>query len=184
MNKRTLCSLGLLLAGMALASAAAADGDSDSDSDSDRHHQGPIFGAYIAQLDLSPIDPSGRIEALGIVLHADGTVSYISEHEPMDLESAGIGLWERLRGRRIGMGVLGFHVGDSSGCFFIFGILPPDNCVLKIGATFDREKSGRLVGKAILTFETLDGVPFELPPLDITMERLSLKDFPGALPSH
>lgn len=178
MNKRILCSLGLLLAGMALASAAGADGDSDSDSDSDRHHQGPIHGAYIAQLDLNPAGLM-RIEGFGFVLHKDGTVIASSEHEVDDVESAGIGVWKRLRGGKIGVGVFNFRIGTAGGCAAIFGIVPPDNCVLKLGATLDREKGGGLVGNAFLSFETLDGDVFTIPvPLPIVMERLSLEDFP------
>jgi len=160
-----------------LASLAWADGDSQ-----DGHRQRPIGGAYRAQLDLNPLDVE-RIETLGMVLHADGTVSYNSEIESFDSESAGIGVWKRLRGGQIGLGVLGFRVGDASGCAAIFGLVPPDNCILKAGATLDREEAGRLVGSVILTFETLDGVQFSLPPLPLTMEPLGLEDFPGALPA-
>ena len=140
-----------------------------------------IHGAYTAQLDLNPIDID-RIEAFGFVLHTDGTVIASSEHEVDDLESAGIGVWKRLPGGQIGVGVFNFRIGIAGGCAF-FGILPPDNCILKLGATLARQEGGGLVGNALLSFATLDGVVLLTIPVDlpIAMTRLSLEDFPGAM---
>lgn len=146
-----------------------------------KDHRRPIHGAYTAQLDLNPLG-AVRIEAFGFILHADGTVNATSEREPDDLESAGIGLWKRLSRGQIGVGVVNFRLGNAGGCALVFGIVPPDNCVLKLGATLDREEGGGLVGNALLSFETFDGEVVTIPvPLPITMERLSLDDFPGAI---
>ncbi len=122
--------------------------------------------------------PSGS-EDFGFVLHTDGTVLASSEHEVDDVESAGIGVWKHLPGGQIGMGVFNYRIGTAGGCALIFGIVPPDNCLLKLGATLDRRKGGGLVGFAFLSFETLDGTVVTIPvPLPITLERLSLEDFP------
>ena len=178
-NVNRLLSMFSIVICLIIASPTVIADDDDDDSGDSRG----ISGTYIAQLDVGALgDPRGT-EFLGFVLHRDGTVSYNSEHEFMDLESAGIGVWKRLRGGRIGLGVLTYRVGEGSACALFFGIAPPANCVLKLGATLDRKRGGRLVGELTLTFETVDGETlFILPPLGIKMERLSLRDFPGASP--
>jgi len=141
-----------------------------------------IHGAYTAELDLRPLDIP-VIEAFGFVLHTDGTLIATSEHEVDDLESAGIGVWKPLPGGRIGLGYFNFRIGTGGGCTILFGIVPPENCSVKLGATVDRE-DGRHVGEALVSFETRDGTIVTLPVfLPFTMTRLSLEDFPGAFPS-
>lgn len=151
---------------------------SPSWADGRGHHR--IVGAYSAKLDLNPLGVN-RIEAMAIILHQNGTVNYISEHEPNDLESAGIGVWKRLSKKRIGVGILNFRMGVEGGCTFI-GAFPPDNCVLKLGATLEQKARGHLVGELVLSFESVDAGPLVLPPLPFSMERLKIEDFPGALP--
>ncbi len=142
-----------------------------------------IHGAYTAQLDLNPLEIE-RIEGFGFVLHTDGTVVASSEHEVDDLESVGIGVWKRLPGGKIGVGVFNFRIGTMGGCAFFFNISPPGNCILKLGATLDRAEGGGLVGNAFLSFKPLDGMGFTIPVmLPITMERLSLEDFPRPMPT-
>lgn len=142
-----------------------------------------IHGAYTAQLDLNPLGIE-RIEAFGFVLHTDGTVIASSEHEVDDLESVGIGVWKRLPRGQIGVGYFNFRIGTGGGCA-AFGFFPPENCTLKLGATLDRAAGGGLVGNALLSFATTDGVVLlTIPvPLPFAMQRLSLEDFPGAMPS-
>lgn len=143
----------------------------------------PVHGAYTAELNLNPLGLD-RIEAFGFALHTGGTVVASSEHEVDDLESAGIGVWKALPGGQIGVGVFNFRIGTAGGCTLIFGTLPPDNCLLKLGATLERAEGGGLVGNALLSFEALDGTIVTIPvPLPFTMKRLSLGDFPGASPT-
>lgn len=95
------------------------------------------------------------------------------------MESAGIGVWKRLRDGKVGLGVFNYRLGTAGGCTLFFGVVPPDNCTLKLGATLDRRQGGGLVGYAFLSFETLDGVIVPIPvPLPITLEKLGLDDFP------
>ena len=156
-----------------------------------------IAGSYLALLDLGPLGFGSRIETFGVYLDDNGGVLMTSEHED-DKESAGVGVWEHLGGGLIGIGTFNFRFGPApatSLCGFVGVTSPPDNCVLKLGATLSREHDsdsdsdsdsggGVLVGELFLTIENLDGtVVHEFPPpLPITMERLRLEDFPGALP--
>ena len=126
---------------------------------------------------------SVQINSFGFVLHPDGTLIATSEHEVDDLESAGIGVWEPLRGGQIGLGYFNWRIGTGGGCTAFFGVVPPANCSLRLGAIVNRE-DGRLVGNALVSFEKRDGTIFTIPvPLPFTMTRLNLEDFPGAFPS-
>lgn len=145
-----------------------------------------VPGSYLAMLDLTPLGFGPRIEALGVYLDSGGRALFISEHEA-DKESAGVGLWGHLRGGMIGMGIVSFRYGPdaaSSICGLVGAISPPENCFVKVGATLGRKTGGGLEGEMFLTIESLDGTNvFTFPnPLPISMERLTLQDFPGALP--
>jgi hypothetical protein len=147
-------------------------------------NESALAGPYMALLDLGALG-APRIEALGVYLDSNGGVLLMSEHED-DKESAGVGVWRLLRGGRIGIGVFSFRFGPEPGagaCGLIGVTSPPDNCILKVGGTLARKK-GFLEGELFLTIESLDGLTvLTVPaPLPITMERLSLADFPGALP--
>jgi hypothetical protein len=146
--------------------------------------EGGLAGPYLALLDLGALG-APRIEMLGVYLDNNGGVLMISEHED-DKESAGVGVWRVLKGGRVAMGISSFRYGPQPGagaCGVIGVTSPPDNCVLKVGGTLAR-KRGFLEGELFLTIESLDGLTVvTIPaPLPITMERLSLADFPGALP--
>lgn len=155
----------------------------DDDHGKGKHYRS-VNGAYTAQLDLSPLGID-RVESFGFVLHADRTVVASSEHEVNDLESAGIGVWDKLRGAKVAMGVFNFRMGTEGGCAGIFEVVPPGNCILKLGATMKRVKGGGLVGNAFLSFETLDGVAVPIPvPLPLVMERIRLEDFPRPMAAH
>lgn len=145
-----------------------------------------IPGSYLAMLDLTPLGFGPRIEALGVSLDSGGRALMVSEHEA-DKESAGVGVWGHVRGGMIGMGILSFRIGPdpaSSICGLVGATSPPENCYLKVGGTLGRKAGGGLEGELFLTIESLDGADvFTFPnPLPISMERLSLQDFPGALP--
>jgi hypothetical protein len=145
-----------------------------------------IPGSYLAMLDLTPLGFGPRIEALGVVLDSGGRALFISEHEA-DRESAGVGVWGHLRGGMIGLGILSFRIGPepaTSICGLVGATSPPENCFLKVGGTLGRTTGGGLEGELFLTIESLDGMSVvTLPnPLPLSMERLSLQDFPGASP--
>ena len=143
-----------------------------------------IAGSYWALLDLGALgDP--RIEALGVILDQNGAVLFTSEHEA-DKESPGVGAWGHLPGGKIGLGAASFRYGPNpadSICALVLVTSPPDNCVLIVGGTLSRDGGGGLEGDLFLTVESLDGSEVvTIPaPLPITMERLGLEDFPGAL---
>ena len=146
-------------------------------------HGRPIHGLYVAELDLRPLGID-RIEKIALYLHKDGAVSYISEHELDDLESAGVGTWKRLRTGRIGLGVLTYRFGIASACPLVGLTSPPDNCVLKLGANLRQKKGGALVGKLLLTLEGA-GQQLVIPvPLPFTMRPEWLVNFPGAFGGH
>ena len=141
-----------------------------------------IHGAYTAELDLNPINIP-LVERFGFILHTDGTLVASSEHEVDDMESVGIGVWKSLPRGQIGLGYFNFRIGTMGGCTVIFGVVPPENCTLKLGATVEREDGG-LVGNALISFEKRDGTVVTIPVLlPFAMTRLSLEDFPGAFPS-
>lgn len=144
-----------------------------------------IAGSYLALLDLGAFG-APRIETFYMILGRSGALLYTSEHES-DKESPGVGVWKRLQGGEIGLGAASFRFGPdpaSSVCALIAVVSPPDNCVLKIGGTVSQQADGSLAGELFLTVENLDGtVDFEFPgDVPISMTRLRLEDFPGALP--
>lgn len=146
-----------------------------------------VAGSYIALLDLGGLG-APRIETLYVVLDQNRSAIFTSEHEA-DKESAGIGRWRRLPGGKISLGIASFRYGptaDTSICGTVGVDSPPGNCVLKVGGMLDRGDGGSLTGDLFLTVETLDGTTsFAFPgdpPLPIVMYRLTLEDFPGALP--
>lgn len=145
-----------------------------------------VAGSYLALLDLTPLGFGPRIETLGMILDDDGSVVMTSEHEE-DKESAGVGVWQHLGSGAIGIGVASFRLGPDPGtsiCGVVGLTSPPDNCFLKVGGVLVRADGGGLVGELLLTVETLDGATqFVFPdPLPIAMRRLTLDEFPGALP--
>jgi hypothetical protein len=85
------------------------------------------------------------------------------------------------------VGLLSFHIGPeptSSLCSLVGATSPPDNCILKVGGVLSRSGGGSLAGEILLTIESVDGAhAVTFPhPLPLTAERMSLEDFPGALP--
>ncbi len=141
-----------------------------------------VNGAYVARLDLRPLGIM-HTEAMAIILHKNGTVNFVSEHEMNDLGSSGLGVWKRGSKRHISMGILNYRSGVEGVCQLI-AVSPPDNCVLKLGAKLTRKSRGRYVGEMFLTVEAPDhldvdtlAIPIALP---MTMERMRLGDFPGA----
>lgn len=145
-------------------------------------------GAYVAELDLNPLGIP-RIEAIALVLHRNGTANFISEHEPSDLSTSGVGVWERLGRNKIGIGLLVYRMSESGAPTVCANIMvsSPDNCVLKIGTAVTRISHGVYSGSMLLTIEgpAIPGeekvvlqIPVELP---FTMRRLDLAEFPGAL---
>lgn len=144
-----------------------------------------IAGSYRAELDLGPLG-TPRIEALYVILDQNGSVLFTSEHES-DKEATSVGAWKYLPGGQIGLGAATFRYGPdpaSSICDLVGVVSPPDNCVLKVGGTVSRQADQTLAGEMLLTVENLDGsavitLPAALP---IVMRRLTLADFPGALP--
>ena len=173
---RLLCGSMLVLCLTVVSPGVLAD---DDDYDDDYRYRGTP-GAYTAHLDLRPLGID-RIEAFGVVLERDGAALFVSEHES-DRETTGVGVWQRLRGRRIGVGVLTFRFGEESACFLVGVMSPPDNCVQKLGATLRRTKDGSFKGELFITVEGPDA-EFVIPvPLPFSMKPLRLKDFPGALP--
>ncbi|MDX1384327.1 MAG: hypothetical protein R3190_11820 [Thermoanaerobaculia bacterium] len=145
---------------------------------------GSIAGSYWAFLDLGALG-APRIEQLGIILDDNGSVLLVSEHED-DKESTGVGAWGHLPGGLIGMGVASFRYGGAMPvCDLVGETSPPDNCILKVGGVLGRDPDGGLSGIMYLTVENLAGSSvLEFAPLEfpITMEKLGLGDFPGALP--
>ena len=140
-----------------------------------------FHGAYVAKLDLNPLGIP-RIEAMALILHKDGTVSFTSEHEPNDLSTSGIGVWQQLSKNRIGLGLFVYRMGVEGVCGAV-GVMTPDNCVLRIGSTLRLTRHGSLRGTMLLTIEGPDVV--ELPPkLPFKMRRLHLSEFRGSLPRH
>ena len=146
-----------------------------------------VAGSYLALLDLGGLG-APRIEASLVYLDQNGGVLSTTEHEA-DKESAGVGVWKHLPGGQIGMGVSSFRFEPdpaTSVCGLVGVTSPPDNCVLKFGGILSPQADGSLAGDLFLTIETLDGsmvlaFPGD-PALPISMKRLSLEDFPGALP--
>ncbi len=141
-----------------------------------------IPGAYRAELDLGALGEP-RIEILYVILDANRSVLFTSEHEA-DKESPGVGAWRPIGGGQIALGAASFRYGpdpETSICGVVEVESPPGNCVLKVGGTVRRQGSGVLGGDLFLAIETTDGsTSVELPgALPIVMERLSASDFPG-----
>lgn len=182
MNKKLLKS-GLLLFALCTSFSAIAD-----DTGKNWWFNWSHYGTYTAELDLNPLGIP-RIEAMSLVLHRDGTVNFVSEHEPSDLSSSGVGVWERLSRNKVGIGILMYRMSEQDvptvcGNIMVFN---PENCVLKLGTKVRRVSPGVYSGVMLLT---IDGprkpdeeqisvtIEVELP---FTMQRVGLADFPGAL---
>lgn len=144
-------------------------------------------GTYVAELDLNPLG-FPRIEAMAFVLHRNGTVNFISEHESGELSTAGVGVWERLGRKEIGVGIMMYRMSEPAALVICANIMvaDPANCVLKVGTKVTRTSYGVYSGTALLTIEgpaipgedkIIAPIPVELP---FTMRRVDLSEFPGA----
>lgn len=144
-------------------------------------------GTYVAELDLNPLGIN-RIEAMALTLHRNGTVTFISEHEPGEVSSSGLGVWERLGRGKIGIGIMMYRMSEPDAPIICANLMvqTPDNCVLKLGMKLTRESWGAYTGNQLLTIEgpTVPGeekvaveIPVELP---FKMRRVDLSEFPGA----
>ncbi len=134
-----------------------------------------ITGTYWGQLDLTALNPaSPRIESVGLYLDPFGGVFLTSEHEPGNLEAAGIGTWEHLGGGLIGIGVLSYRLPFTAAPDGT--IVSDGGPVLKLGGTVSRDGNRGLVGSLTLSINDtpiVDGLP-------ASFDRLTVADFPGA----
>ncbi len=177
-----LIRIGLLLTSLSAVGYAHAEGGHYGWG----HHNGAkgIAGAYNAKLDLNPLGIK-RIEAMSLILHRNGTVSFASEHEPNDLSTSGIGVWQRIAKRKIAIGLHIYRMGFEGVCQFV-AVTEPDNCVLQLGATLTRKRNGNLNGMMLLTVVGPDDKPAVAPipaALTFTMEPMRLEDFRGTSPA-
>ncbi len=141
-----------------------------------------IVGPYIARLDLNPIGVA-HIEILGVILHAGGGVTFISEHEG-DKESTGIGVWEDLGDGLVSIGVFSFRYGpepEASICGVVGVTSPPGNCFLQVGGIL-LQVGETLVGELVLSIKAIgDSESVVLGgPLPIRMRPLRSSKIPGA----
>ena len=180
MNKKWIKAA---LAGLALTYSFAANADGNHWAFFWGHE-----GTYVADLDLRPLGIE-HTEEMVLVLHRNGTVNFLSEHELNDLSSSGAGVWERIGRNTIGIGVLMSRVGEPGPPTVCAnsGAVKPVNCVLKFGAKMQRTSHGSYTGIMLLTVEepeipgeekTVLHIPIELP---FNMRRMDLSEFPGAL---
>lgn len=111
------------------------------------NHNGDRFvGHYIGYLDLSPLEIP-RLEDIQIVLHKDGTATFVTDEDGEEMESSGYGTWKQTGKNRVIIGATGFRVGER----ICTAISPPDGridnrCNFEVGINVKINKKGKMTG--------------------------------------
>lgn len=141
-----------------------------------------VAGVWEGDLDFANLGDT-RVEPLTMNLTLTGDAIMVSEHEPVEIESATIGIWENRGGGRIEIGIQAHRLGDGA-CAVI---APPDGaagdeCILRIYGDLRLAGKGRLLGDITLIFQEVDATTGDLvevvtPALGAEFRKLDMRDF-------
>ena len=143
----------------------------------------PIPGLYVGELDLNPLGVPFE-EPFTLNLDSSGTATMVTFLEPTERETTLIGRYERRRGGRIKIALLGHRRGVNSICDLI--VAPDgsasDDCVMRMGFDLGRTMGGGLEGEIVLTAQEVDAITGEtlrasLPALPVSFKRERIDGF-------